>query len=117
MGNDFHISEDEQVEGLISQMESCPDLHHRLQVFLHRDRKYDCISDYEFLMVTSTAFGKIIVQDLTVENNNVIIQIFDCTTSQVGTVRININNEKPDIYFICWQDIRKMVLDENTHQC
>lgn len=112
MDNNFHITEDRQVELLINQMESCPDLHHHLQVFLHRDSKADCISGYEFLMVTPTSFGKVLIQDLTVDGKNVIIQIFDCTTRQVGNVRININDENPSVLFVSWKDVKKLVFEE-----
>jgi hypothetical protein len=115
MANNFHISEDRQVEGLIRQMESCPDLHHRLQVFLHRDKKADCTSDYAFLMVTPNTFGMVKLLNLNVEYPYVIVDFLDCATEQVRNVQIDVNDNKPQVLFICWQDIKSMIrADKNT---
>ena len=113
MVNNFHNIEDRQVEGLISQMESCTDLHHRLQVFLHRDRKTECKSDFEFLMVTPHTFGKVKLLNLNVEDPFVIIDFLDCASEQVGNVQIDVNDNKPQVLFICWQDIKSMVHADN----
>jgi hypothetical protein len=82
-----------------------------LQVFLHRNFK--CQIGSKFLMVTPSVFGLVVVKDLTYKNGIIIVQIYDCVTQQVGNVRIDINDERPNALFICFEDIRSIVLTDS----
>ena len=104
--------DDDKIQELISLFESSKDKFKHLQVFLHRFRDTDIRPDDYFLMVTPNVLGKVKVLDLKVENNFINIEFLDCTIQEAGIVRINIDDDKPSVLFICWQDIRKMVLDE-----
>ncbi|MCA1756271.1 MAG: hypothetical protein LC649_02290 [Bacteroidales bacterium] len=110
--NNSHIDNDKTQE-LISLLESCPDKYKNLQVFLHRERDNDSRPDNYFLMVSPRVFGKVEVLDLTVEGKYIILEFFDCTMQEVGNIRLKIDDDKPQVLFICWQDIRKMVLNES----
>lgn len=79
-----------------------------LQVFLHRNFK--CQIGSKFLMVTPSVFGLVLVKDLTYENGFVIVQIYDCVTQQVGNVRIDTKDERCNVIFICYEDIKSIVL-------
>jgi hypothetical protein len=105
---------DGYIQGLIERISSNPDKYMHLQVFLHRERDTDSRPDNYFLMVSPRVFGKVKVLDLEVEGNFINIEFLDCAMQEVGNVRINISEEKPKVLFICWQDIRKMVLDETV---
>lgn len=65
-------------------------------------------------MVTPTVLGKVKLLDLVVEDNLVILEILDCSTQKVGNIRLNIKDNSPQTFFICWKDIKKMVMDENA---
>ena len=82
-----------------------------LQVFLHRNFK--CHIGSKFLMVTPSVFGLVVVKDLTYENGIVIVEYLDCVTQQVGNVRININDERCSVLFICYEDIKSIVLTDS----
>jgi hypothetical protein len=82
-----------------------------LQVFLHRNFK--CQIGSKFLMVTSSIFGLVVVKDLTYQNGVVIVEFLDCVTEQVGNVRIDINDERPNALFICFEDIKSIELTDN----
>lgn len=79
-----------------------------MQVFLHRNFK--CQIGSKFLMVNPSVFGLVVVKDMMYKNGVVIVEFLDCVTQQVGNVRININNERPYVLFICFEDIRSIVL-------
>lgn len=100
------------VQGLIERISSNPDDFEHLQVFLHRERGKDIRPDDYFLMVSSRVFGKVKVLDLEVEGNFIGVEFLDCTMQQVGNIKIDIHDARPTIFFICWQDVKKMVLDE-----
>lgn len=112
MDNNFHITEDRQVEVLLNQMERCPDQFKHLQIFLHREGN-DCKSDCEFLMVSPTVFGKVELLDIQVEEDYIALKFWDYALQKTGNVRININEEKPSVLFVRWKDIRKMVFEES----
>ena len=82
-----------------------------LQVFMHRNFK--CQIGSKFLMITPSVFGLVVVKDLTYENEIIIVEFLDCVTEQVGNVRIDINDERPCVLFICFEDIRSIVLTDN----
>jgi hypothetical protein len=83
-----------------------------LQVFLHRD--FHCKIGSKFMMITPSIFGLVVVKDLTYENGIIIIEFLDCVTQQVGNVRIDINDEKPNVLFICFEDVKSIVLTDSN---
>ena len=112
IGNNNHTNVDDEVQKLISLIGNSPEDFDHLQVFLHRERPQDFIQNYEFLMVTPTIFGKIRLKNLRVDGNFVVLEIQDCSTLQFGNVSIDIYDTNPQTQFICWRDIRSMVLTE-----
>ena len=82
-----------------------------LQVFLHRDFK--CQLGSKFLMVSPSVFGLVVVEDLKYENGIVIVEFLDCVTKQVGNVRIDIDDERPNVLFICFEDIKGIVANDS----
>ena len=64
-------------------------------------------------MVSPSVFGLVVIKDLQYENGFVIVQIYDCVTQQVGNVRRNINDERPCVLFICFDDIKSIVLTDS----
>ena len=97
------------IEDLISKWVATPNKFNHLRLFIHRDRKGDTKPNYQFLMVTPLTFGLVIVKDLTIEEPFVIIKFFDCAMGLIGNVRVNIHDEKPNVLFVCWDDIVDMV--------
>jgi hypothetical protein len=112
--NKNHISNDDNVQGLIEMMENSLEDYNHLQVFLSRDGISNWSEEDEFLMVTPTSFGKVKLLDVSTEDNFIILRIQDCCTQLSGNVRIDINDNNPQTFFINWKDIRRMVLDETT---
>jgi hypothetical protein len=112
--NNNHITND-KIQELCDLMESFPEDYKHLQVFLHRERDTDSRPDDYFLMVTPRVFGKVKVLDLTVEGDYIFVKLLDCFTKHVGSVKIDIHDASPATFFICWQDVRKMMLDETAN--
>lgn len=109
-----HIKNQDEVQGLVDMISSSPENYEHLQIFLNRERTCESLQDFEFLMVTPTVLGKVKLMDLVVEDNSVILEILDCSTQKVGNIRLNIKDSNPKAFFICWKDIKKMVMDENA---
>ncbi|MCB8999324.1 MAG: hypothetical protein H6540_04550 [Bacteroidales bacterium] len=114
MTENINHSTDDKIQELCDLIESSPEVYKHLQVFLHRERDTDSRPDNDFLMVTPRVFGKVKVLDLTVEGDYIFVKFLDCFTKHVGCVKIDIHDASPATFFICWQDIRKMVLDETA---
>ena len=115
MENEEHIPEGKAIDFLISGMTNAPENYKHLKIFLHRKRENNIKQDFEFLMITPNTFGKVKLLNLNVEDTFVIIDFLDCASEQVGNVKIDVNDNKPQVLFICWQDIKSMVsADKNT---
>jgi len=102
----------DEVQSLIKRIESSPHEYKHLQVFISRKTHNEIQTDNEFLMVTPRGFSKVRVLDLKVVGENIDIELYDCTLQQVGDIRINVDDDKPLTFFVRWQDVKNMVLDE-----
>lgn len=105
-------NKDDKIQELINLFERYPYKFEHLKVFLCRRKDANSRPDNFFLMVTQRVFGKVEVLDLTVDGNFINIEFLDCAMQEVGIIHINIDDDKPNTLFICWQDVKKMVLDE-----
>ena len=112
MKSSYTNSEDISMKELVNQMSCFSDDYKNLQIFLHRRRDTNSRPDSCYLMVTPKVFGKVEVLDLTIEGNYIIVEFLDCAMQEVGIIHIKIDDDKPSALFICWQDVKKMVLDE-----
>jgi hypothetical protein len=103
------------IEEFLSGKTTFSDKYSHLQVFLHRKREKRTNQDYEFLMVTPSCFGKVIVQDLSFEDPYIIVEFFNCALQKTGIVRIDIHDAHPKALFICWQDVKRMVQADRNY--
>ncbi len=100
---------DSKLQDLINQMTNTPDQFNHLQIFMSRTGKIDYPKANEFLMVTPSTFGKVKILDLNVENDIINIKFLDCGAKAVGSVGVDINDDKASVLFICWSDVKDMV--------
>lgn len=111
------ITKIQSVEELISVWTYSPDKYSHLKVFLHLPRENDTKSNYLFLMISPTKFTKVELLDLSVEDDSIIVEFRDCAMQGIGNVKINVHDNKPQVLFVCWDDIRKMVMaDSISHR-
>jgi len=109
---DSNMDLGDSVQVLIDRIEQTPFAFEHLKIFLKRDSKSNRFENTEYLMVTPTNLGKVRLDDVNVEDNFIILTIHDCSTQLNGNVRIDINDTRPQTFFIKWQDIREIVLNE-----
>jgi len=109
---DSNMDLGDSVQVLIDRIEQTPFAFEHLKILLKRDSKSNRFENTEYLMVTPTNLGKVRLDDVNVEDNFIILTIHDCSTQLNGNVRIDINDTRPQTFFIKWQDIREIVLNE-----
>jgi hypothetical protein len=110
--NSISQASEEFLDSIAPFSEKCP----QLQVFLHRKREGKYPTEHEFLMVTDSSFGKVEINDISVEEPDLVIEYRDCVVDLVGHIRINVHDPDPRVLFISWQDIRNMVIvDTHNH--
>jgi len=109
---DSNMDLGDSVQVLIDRIEQTPFAFEHLKIFLKRDSKSNRFENTEYLMVTPTNLGKVRLDDVNVEDNFIILTIHDCSTQLNGNVRIDINDTRPQTFFIKWQDIREIVINE-----
>jgi hypothetical protein len=108
MKSSFKNTDGISITELVNQMSCAPHEYKNLQIFLHWDREINYHLETEYLLVSPSCFGKVKISNLSVENNYVVIDYVDCQTQELGSVHVKINEEKPSILFINWNDIRSM---------
>lgn len=102
------------VRELVERIASKPDDFDHLKIFLKGDEKTDWFENSEYFMVTPTTMGKVRLIDIDVEETQIILTVLDCKTDFTGNVRIDINDRRPQTYFLRWSDVKQMVLDETS---
>ena len=65
-------------------------------------------------MVTPNLFGKVKVLDLIVDGDNITIEFIDIAMQRVGNVRVDITDKNPKVLFVNWNDIKKIVVNDNS---
>ena len=102
---------------LINNMAAMPEKFEHIKIFLGRNINDIDYTNLQFLMVTPTFFGKVRLDDLECENDQVILHITDLQTNNSGNVRVDMNIETQTTLFIYWKDLQKMVWDEMLNDC
>lgn len=102
----------DEVLNLIERVDSSPLEYKHLQVFISRKTHNEIQTDNEFLMVTPRGFSKVRVLDFKVDEDYINVEFYHCTKQEVADVRINVDDDKPQTFFIRWQDVKNMVLNE-----
>ncbi|MBN1182364.1 MAG: hypothetical protein JXB49_08770 [Bacteroidales bacterium] len=107
-----YLNTDDVLDQLIKKMEKAPQDFEHLKIFLKSDDSKTCPINAEFLLVTPTTLSKVKLLDVSVEYQFVILNILDCQTQLTGNFRIDINDIKPQTFFVRWSDIKRMVMYE-----
>lgn len=99
------------IDELINGWNDSPNTFSHLKVFMHLPREKDVKSGYNFLMITPQTFTKVKIKDLKVEDDSIAIEYFDCIFNETEIITIGIHDIKPQVIFVNWNDIKKMVVD------
>jgi len=67
-------------------------------------------------MVTPDSFGKVRLDDIECDNDQITLFLTDLQTNNSGNVRVDLNNETQTTLFIYWKDVQKMVWDEMLNE-
>ena len=85
--------------------------YEHLRLILHRNQNREFGQTY--LYVSKDAFGKVKLVDLDFVDNHIYIELQDCTTKMFIHQSIDVEDKEFKFLLISWQDLRKMVIDEN----
>jgi hypothetical protein len=96
---------------------SSPENYNHLQIFLSRNVMSNCLQDNEYLMISTNVFGEVTVLDLRVDADYVTIEFLNIAMQEVGNVRVEINDKNLKVLFVNWNDIKKMVVDDDATNC
>lgn len=111
INTDEHIN-DCKVQELINEMTNEPEKFNHLRVFLRREKDIGFNNNYEYLIVTPNAFGKVLIRNLYVNGSVVTIEYMDYVTTAVDSVQIDINGKEQNVLFICWSDVQDLVFND-----
>ena len=71
------------------------------------------ILNQEYLLVTPNKYCKVKVLELEVNGDSIIIEFIECTTLLTMNVRVDAGEVNPLVLFICWNDVKRMVVNED----
>ena len=104
------------IEELITAMEDPTGRYKHLQFILYRNESRLGLSfGQKYLVVNQIGFG---VYELnSVDYNNGILQMLltNPDTGNTAEINLDVNDDHPEYFFICWNDIKSMVYDEITN--
>jgi len=101
---------------LINNMAVMPKKFEHLKIFLGRNLDDNDHTNLQFLMVTPDSFGKVRLDDIECDNDQITLFLTDLQTNNSGNVRVDLNNETQTTLFIYWKDVQKMVWDEMLNE-
>ena len=100
------VTDDNLLKGLLPNGK-----YSHLRIILNRNFKPDLPQKY--LMVNTSGFGVVRLNDVDYHDNKILLNLQDCTNGMVKQLTIDINDKKINFLLIAWDDVRRMVLAEN----
>lgn len=100
---------------LLSNMMNTPEKFNHLKIFLHRENtKLPSEFGRKFLFVSQDKFGLVSLQDISVDNNFIKLNLEDVFNGQSGSFTINIHDKSLNFVLIAWEDIQEMIVQDNN---
>ena len=69
----------------------------------------------EYLVVSPLGFGVYELMDVDYEDGQIKMTFKDNDTENIIEERLDINDTKPQLFLICWNDIKGMVYDDKAN--
>jgi len=101
------------IQELIKNMSSAPEMYTHLKIFLHREHT-NLTPEFgrKFFYVAENSFGLVILNDLSVEDNIINLVLEDMLSGQSGSFTIDINDKSIKFLMIAWEDVLDIVAQE-----
>ena len=101
-------------EELLDEMQDPSGKYKHLQIILTRNSINRSMGlGQQYLVVNNNGFG--VYQLLNTDYCNGVIQLKlkDTYTGEIAHITLNITDKHPQLYLICWNDIKQLVYKEN----
>ncbi len=93
----------------------CSTVNYKNMIFPKHNADSEFIREDEYLMVSPGGLGKVKLLGVRIDDHLVMVDSLDCANEQNVNVRIVIHDTRPHTYyFINWQDVKKIVLDDTS---
>jgi hypothetical protein len=80
-----------------------------LQVILNRKYNRSLGLGQEYLVINDIGFGVYKLNHIDYSDGIILMTLTNITTSNIAQFSLDVNDEHPEHYLICWDDIKQMV--------
>ena len=85
-----------------------------LQVILNRKDNRSLGLGQEYLVVNIIGFGVYQLNDIDYSDGIILMTLTNISNSNMAQLRLDVNDEHPEHFLICWDDIKQMVYAGST---
>jgi len=101
------ISQDNLLSGLISDGKT-----EHLQIILSKTHDHQ-VGD-EYLVCSPLGFGVYQLLDINYQEGRIMLTFRNTETDNITVESLDINDTKPQLFLVCWDDIKQMVIKTKT---
>ncbi len=86
--------------------------YNHLKIIL--SKKYKGTLGQHYLVISSAGFGVYQLDDINYNNGVILMALTNTDTGESAQIRLDINNEHPQYFLVCWDDIVQMAKKEDV---
>ncbi|MCJ7449492.1 MAG: hypothetical protein MUO72_17590 [Bacteroidales bacterium] len=99
---------------LIDDMQNHADRYKHLQIILNRKIEHSLGLGQKYFVVNNIGFGVYQLNDVDYSNGKIYMTLTNTSTGNTAEISLDVNNEHPEHFLICWNDIKQMAYAEST---
>ncbi|MCX6254313.1 MAG: hypothetical protein NTV31_07540 [Bacteroidia bacterium] len=105
------------LDELLDVMQDHSGKYKHLQIILKRNNTIRSLGlGQQYLVVNKNGFGVYQLLDINYSNGVIQLKLKDTNTDKIVHTSLNINNKHPQLFLICWKDIKELMFEENMKQ-
>ena len=101
------------LDELLDDMQNPSGKFKHLQIVLYRNKNSLKLGlGQKYLVVNNVGFGVYILNNVDYENSTIQMFFTNTFTGDKAEISLDINEKHPQVFIICWKDIKEMVFNE-----
>ena len=101
------LSQEDPLDGLKTDGK-----YEHLQLILSKNS--NCTIEQEYLLVSKLGFGLYKLLDIDYQEGKILMTFRNTETDSITEERLDVNDTKPQLFLVCWDDIKRMVYKTKT---
>jgi hypothetical protein len=103
------------LDELIDDMQNHSDRYKHLKIILNRNHNNRSLGlGQRYLVVNNEGIGVYQLNDVDYSNGKIHMIFTNTSTGNMAKISLDVNDEHPEHFLICWNDIKQMAYAEST---